>query len=170
MTEVKVWDPVVRVFHWFTVAVVIINTAIFDEGNIHEALGYSLAALLTVRLLWGFVGSEHARFSAFFPTVAGLRDHLAGGLGKGRAMLGHNPLGALMIFNLILTLAAVSLTGHLLTTDRFWGSEVMEEIHEILVSYLLISVAFHVAGVLVESFRTRVNLISAMVTGKKKLP
>lgn len=184
MVEVKVWDPVVRVCHWFTVTVVLVNTTILDEGSIHEALGYSVAVLLAVRLVWGFVGSKYARFSAFFPTRKRLREHLAGlslagkslaskslagQPGGDHATLGHNPLGALMIFNLLLTLFVICLTGHLMTTDRFWGSEIMEDVHEAFVTYLLISVAVHVAGVLIESFRTRRNLISAMVTGKKKL-
>lgn len=169
MIEVKVWDPVVRICHWFTAAVVLVNTTILDEGSIHEALGYSVAALLAVRLVWGFVGTKYARFSTFFPTRTRLREHLAGLSGKGTATLGHNPLGALMIINLALTLIAVCLTGHFMTTDLFWGSEIMEEAHEAFVVYLLISVAVHVTGVLVESFRTRINLISAMVTGKKKL-
>ncbi len=56
-----------------------------------------------------------------------------------------------------------------MTTDYFWGSETMEDIHEVFVTYLLVSIAVHVAGVLIESFRARTNLISAMVTGKKKL-
>jgi cytochrome b len=179
MVEVKVWDPVVRICHWFTVTVVLVNTTILDEGSIHEALGYSVAVLLAVRLVWGVVGSKYARFSMFFPTRKRLRKHLeglslvgkslAGHPGGDRATLGHNPLGALMIFNLLLTLAVVCLTGHFMTTDRFWGSEIMEDVHEAFVVYLLASVAVHVAGVLVESFRTRTNLISAMVTGKKKL-
>ena len=174
MVEIKVWDPVVRVCHWFTAVVVLVNTTILDEGSIHEALGYSVAALLAVRLGWGFVGTKYARFSTFFPTRKRLRAHLeelflSGKPGSGSVTPGHNPLGALMIFNLFLTLALVCLTGHLMTTDTFWGSEIMEEIHEVFVTYLLISVAVHVIGVLIESYRIRCNLISAMVTGKKKL-
>lgn len=169
MREVKVWDPVVRIFHWSTVAIVFINTLIFDEGDTHETLGYIVAGVLVVRILWGIVGTRYARFSNFFPTPARLREHLAHRSDREEYSLGHNPLGAVMIFNLIVALAAVSLTGHLMTTDQFWGVDWMEELHEGFVIYLLVSVAVHVAGVLFESIRTRVNLIAAMVTGKKKL-
>jgi cytochrome b len=168
MSEIVVWDRVVRFFHWFTVAVVVVNTFLLDEGNIHEALGYSVAALLCVRLLWGVVGSKYARFANFFPTPTRIREHLAGRSMERPVNYGHNPIGALMIFNLIITLVGVSLTGHLMTTNRFWGSELMEELHEGLVVYLLISVVFHVAGVLVESMRSRANLVGAMITGKRK--
>jgi cytochrome b len=179
MVEVKVWDPLVRICHWFTVTVVLINSTILDEGSIHEFLGYSVAVLLVVRVVWGFIGSRYARFSTFFPTRAKLKEHVSelisaskpskSKLADNHANLGHNPLGALMIFNLLLTLAVICLTGHFMTTDYFWGSETMEDIHEVFVTYLLVSVAVHVAGVLIESFRARTNLISAMVTGKKKL-
>lgn len=173
MREVKVWDPVVRIFHWSTVGIVLINTAVFDEGKIHEGLGYVLLGLLVVRILWGFIGTRYARFANFFPTRTRLKEHLNrqhAGMLKGRdENLGHNPLGALMILNLIVTLAVVGLSGHLMTTDMFWGSKMMEETHEVLVVWLLFSVALHVIGVLFESFRTKVNLISAMVSGTKKL-
>lgn len=171
MRDVKVWDPLVRIFHWSTVGIVLINTAIFDEGKIHEGLGYVLLGLLAVRILWGFIGTRYARFSNFFPTRARLKTHLArrhGGVGQ-EETLGHNPLGALMILNLIVTLAVVGLSGHLMTSDMFWGSKMMEETHEVLVVWLLLSVALHVIGVLYESFRTGVNLISAMLSGTKKL-
>lgn len=169
MRKVTVWDPVVRTFHWFTVAVVLVNTVLLDEGDVHEALGYAVAALLFVRLVWGFVGTSYARFANFFPTRARIREHFAGHSGDGQVNLGHNPLGAIMIFNLILTLIGVCLTGHFMTTDRFWGSEFMEELHEGFVVYLLISVVFHVAGVLIESVRSHVNLVAVMVTGRRKI-
>jgi cytochrome b len=169
MQIVKVWDPVVRWSHWFILAVVVINTAILDEGKIHELLGYGAAIVLSIRVLWGFVGTRHARFSSFFPTKSRLKRHLGRQPDDADISLGHNPLGALMVFNLMLTLCAIMLSGHLMTTTYFWGSEAIEEIHEFFVNYLLISAGIHVAGVLFESLRSGVNLISAMVTGNKKL-
>lgn len=171
MREVKVWDPLVRIFHWSTVGIVLINTAIFDEGKIHEGLGYVLLGLLAVRILWGFIGTRYARFTDFFPTRARLKAHFAHRHNGARQeeTLGHNPLGAVMILNLMVTLAAVGVSGHLMTTDMFWGSKIMEEVHEVLVVWLLLSVALHVIGVVAESFRTGVNLISAMLNGTKKL-
>lgn len=165
-TKVKVWDPLVRIFHWSVVAIVIVNTALLEEGKVHEALGYILVALLGVRFLWGWIGSPTARFRSFFPTRQRLSAHFKGAQSTS---LGHNPIGALMIFNLMVTLAFIGLSGYLMTTTLFWGSEVMEEIHEVLVGYLIFSVALHVLGVLVESYRSRTNLISAMITGRKSL-
>lgn len=174
MTKVKVWDPLVRSFHWAVVVIVFINTALVQEGDLHEWLGYAVVALLAVRVLWGFVGTHYARFSSFLPTRARLRAHLAGrpwdGEDASSGNLGHNPLGAIMIFNLMVTLALLGLTGHLMTTHMFWGSELMEELHEGLVGYLLFSIAVHVLGVIAESVRSHTNLVSAMITGMKERP
>jgi cytochrome b len=169
MNKIEVWDPIIRVCHWTTVAIVVLNTTIFDDGKIHEFLGYMVVALLCLRLIWGFIGTRYARFSNFLPSKASIRAHLFGGNAGKPATLGHNPLGAIMVFNLLAALALICLTGHLMTTDLFWGVETMEDIHEVLVNYLLLSVAAHIAGVIFESLRTRVNLVTAMVSGRKKL-
>ena len=75
-----------------------------------------------------------------------------------------------MIVLLLLAITGLSLTGHLLTTDAFWGSTTMEEIHEALANGILALVVLHVSGVIVESLRHRENLVRAMITGKKKVP
>jgi len=171
MTDVRVWDPVVRIFHWGTVFIVFTNFFLFDEGKVHEFLGYVLAGLLAVRLLWGFVSTGYARFANFLPTSARLRQHLTDiKQGAVSVEIGHNPVGALMIFNLLGTLILVCVTGHLATTDRFWGTEWMEEIHEFFSAWLMISVFLHVGGVLLESFRSGINLIHAMFNGIKRMP
>ena len=90
--------------------------------------------------------------------------------GRRRIHLGHTPLGALMIYNLILSVAVICISGYLMTTDMFWGVEWPEEVHEAAVTWVEISVVLHVAAVVIESIRTKVNLPRAMVTGYKKLP
>jgi cytochrome b len=89
---------------------------------------------------------------------------------RGRAprYLGHNPLGGWMIVALLLTLAAVGLTGWLMTTDAFFGSEMVEEVHEAMASGLLGLVALHVAGVLLTGWHQAENLARAMWTGRKR--
>ena len=65
----RVWDPLVRVFHWSLVACVLLNLFVVDDGEkLHQWLGYAAAALVAVRVVWGFVGPRHARFADFFPT------------------------------------------------------------------------------------------------------
>ncbi len=77
---------------------------------------------------------------------------------------------ALMIFNLILSLAGIAATGYMMTTNVFWGVEWVEELHEVLVTWAELSVIVHIAAVDWESRRTGINLPRAMVTGVKRVP
>jgi len=171
MKEVKVWDIFVRVFHWSVVAIVFLNFTLFEEGTTHEYLGYILLVFLLFRLIWGFIGTKYARFANFLPSIAKVKIHLADLKNTGESKhMGHNPIGAVMVFNLYITLILVSFTGWLGVTDQFWGTEWVEEVHEFFANYLLLSVFLHIGGVLFESIRTGVNLISAMINGIKKIP
>ncbi|MCK5425037.1 MAG: cytochrome b/b6 domain-containing protein [Emcibacter sp.] len=171
MKEVKVWDLFIRIFHWSLVGIILVNFTVFDEGTVHEMLGYILISLLALRFIWGFIGSKYALFKNFVPKPEKIKQHLRElGEGNETSYLGHNPLGAVMIYNLYITLLLVSFTGYLSITDVFWGVEWVEEVHELCANYLLLSVAIHVAGVIWETSRSGVNLISAMLTGIKKIP
>jgi cytochrome b len=172
MTTEKVWDPFVRLFHWSLLILMSLNAFILDdESKFHRWVGYTVAGLLAARILWGFIGPRYARFRSFPPSARQSLEQLADlATGRRRIHLGHTPLGALMIYNLILTVAVICLSGYLMTTDMFWGVEWPEEVHEAAVTWVKISVALHVAAVLFESYRTKVNLPRAMVTGYKELP
>lgn len=173
MSRVRTWDPFVRAFHWSLVTLVMLDAFILDpERGPHAMAGYAVAGLVVLRLVWGFVGSRHARFSSFPPSVSAARDHAEAML-KGRREqphLTHNPLGALMVYNLLATLAAITATGIAMKTDYFWGVNWVEVAHEVLVNWLLVSVGLHLAGVVFETRRSGVNLVRAMVTGWKELP
>ena len=134
-----------------------------------EWIGYAVAALVGIRLVWGIVGTPYARFSQF---VKGPRETLAyiGRLLQGRAErhIGHNPAGAAMIVALLTTISGIVITGWMMTLDAFWGVEWVEELHEALANVLLVLVAFHVAGVVHASIVHRENLVRAMITGWKR--
>ena len=168
----RVWDPLVRVFHWSLVGLFTANALILDtEGAAHVWVGYAVLGLIAFRLLWGLIGSRSARFATFAPGVAQLRDH-ARDLMTGRhpVHLNHTPLGALMIFNLLLTLALIGLSGYMLTSNAYWGVRWVEQLHEALVTWAEISIVLHVGAVVYESLRSKVNLPRAMITGVKRLP
>jgi len=172
MTKIKVWDPLVRVFHWSLVGLFAANALIVDDDSkVHEGVGYALVALVAVRLAWGFVGSRYARFSSFPPSLSGAVRQMTD-IAKGRTPLhtGHTPLGALMIYNLLLAMMVIGLSGYLMTTDAFWGVAWPETLHEAAVTWAELSVALHIAAVIFESRRTRINLPRAMVTGYKVVP
>ena len=170
--RIKVWDPAVRIFHWSLVAGFTAN-ALFtdDESRLHQWIGYAIVALVLARILWGLVGPRHARFSDFPPSVnASLGQMREMATGRRHAHVGHSPLGALMIYNLIAALLVIGLSGWLMTTTAFWGVEWPEELHEIAVGWAEFSVVLHIAAVVLESRRLRINLPRSMVTGYKDIP
>jgi cytochrome b len=168
--DIRVWDPFVRLYHWSQAALIGVAWITADEIKwVHEWAGYILAALLALRLVWGLIGPRHARFSDFVrgpSTVLGYLKDLRRGTAP--RYLGHNPAGGAMIVALILSVAATATSGWLLTTDAFWGSDMMQGLHEAFATLILVLVAFHVGGVILESRRHRENLALAMLTGRKR--
>ena len=170
MATTRVWDIFIRVFHWsLAVSFVVAWLSGDDWKTLHLWAGYAVAALIALRLVWGVVGPPHARFSHFVRSplvvVSYFRDLVTG---REVRHLGHNPAGGLMIVALLATLVGLCLSGWLMTTDAFWGSETMEGIHETLANAALVLVGLHVAGVVWASFRHHENLVCAMVTGRKR--
>lgn len=111
------WDPLVRITHWGIAAAVVINGLVTEGGSqAHVWIGLALAALLALRLGWGFVGPVEARFTSFPPSprraIEHVRDILAGRHVSHRS---HNPLGALMAYALWASLAVVIASGIAMT-------------------------------------------------------
>ena len=170
LTSHPVWDLFVRVFHWTLVSCVLLNYFVLEEGEApHEWVGYLAAALVVSRIVWGFIGSRYARFSDFFPTPGRLMAHLrAVRSGQPEHHWGHNPLGALMMLLLMSLVLALGVTGWMQGTDRFFGEEWLQELHELLAHALLLSAGAHAAAALVVGRIERTRLVKAMVTGVKE--
>lgn len=194
---VRVWDPLVRIFHWGLVAAFAVVWLTADElERVHEIAGYTIAGLVAFRLVWGFAGGRYARFVQFLrgpaPVLGHVRDMLRG---RARRYLGHNPAGAAMIVALLITLSGTAFTGWLIAEpsriallpemprivtpahaddDPFWrggrDEDAVEDVHETLANLLLVLAGLHVAGVAVASISHRENLVRAMITGDKRAP
>lgn len=168
---VRVWTLDVRLLHWTLAAAV--ATAWFSEAGerLHERAGWLVLGLVAVRILLGFVGSRHARFTDF---VRGPRAVLAtlAALVRGRPSphLGHNPAGGAMILALLAGLLVSAGSGALMVTDRFWGDPLIEALHETTSNLVVLLVPVHVAGALVSSLLERQNLVLSMITGNKRWP
>jgi cytochrome b len=115
---VKVWDPFVRVFHWSLVALFVAAFATGDESErLHVMVGYAIAALVGLRIAWGFAGSTHARFTDFVKSPGAVLAYLRDSLSlKAKRYLGHNPAGGVMILALLAALAGTCATGYMMTT------------------------------------------------------
>lgn len=158
---IRVWDPGVRLFHWLLVVTIALAFLSSEEESAlsdwHIPIGWCAALLIAFRLVWGFVGGEHARFANFIrpSQVAPQIRHLLSG--KATPSIGHNPLGALAV------LALLALTAATIATGVSGG----EDAHEVIAYTLLGLVCVHVAAVLLMSHLAKDNLLLAMVTGKK---
>ena len=139
--------------------------------ELYEWIGYIALGLVGLRLVWALIGPKHARFSAFPPSPARAFHHFRAILAGTRSVhLSHNPLGALMVYNIWASVIAIAVTGYMMTTITFFGIEWVEEAHEVIFGWLMVSVALHVAGVAFDTWWSGVNLVRAMINGRKTIP
>ncbi|AZZ95242.1 cytochrome B [Hahella sp. KA22] len=171
MQTVRVWDPLVRLFHWTLATACILNLWVLEDGSSwHEWVGYYAGGAIAIRVLWGFIGTPYARFRSFFPTPTRLKNYVGALMsGKPAETVGHNPMGGLMILALMFLVAALAVSGWMMSLDAFWGEDWLEEIHEGLANALMALMLIHIAAVSLYSRFGKENLIAAMVTGKKQI-
>jgi len=177
---IKVWDPLVRIFHWSLVVFFFLAYLTEDDfETIHIWAGYAVAALVAFRLIWGVIGTKHARFLSFITSPRATRNYIKQAV-KGQAphYLGHNPAGAAMIVALLFSLIATTFFGMSLLAIEGEGplagtlfanlpEDPLEEVHEFFANFTLLLVFLHVVGVVVSSLQHRENLVRAMFTGEK---
>ena len=191
--RVKVWDPLVRIGHWLLLAGFVIAWFTDDDLEVvHAWAGYLVGGVVAWRIVWGVVGTRHARFTDFVFGPATVRRYAVSLFTRHPIRyLGHNPLGGWMVVALLVMLSLTTWTGleayaregkgplaaggALLAPalangenderDEFW-----EEVHEACAEFTLILVVLHVAGVLLSSLIHRENLIAGMITGFKRKP
>jgi cytochrome b len=174
-----VWDLPVRVTHWALVLAVAGCWATHYAGvewfTWHRRLGYTVLVLVVFRIVWGFVGTRHARFAGFLRGPAALVAYLRE---RGRATVGHNPLGGLSVLALLALLLLQAATGlfandEIMNMGPFYGwiapelSNRITSLHRASSDWLLVLMGLHLGAV---AFYVRVRrkpLVNAMVTGRK---
>jgi cytochrome b len=167
-TRGRVWDPLVRLFHWSLAAA--FATAWFErsEAAIHETAGKIVLVLIIVRAAWGLVGTASARFDSFIKgPLATVRYVWSILRGSPAHHLGHNPAGAAMIGALLLSLTVTTASGILMTTAALWGNGWIEWIHGTAATLSVWLIAGHLVGVLAACIQHRENLPLAMISGRK---
>ncbi len=168
---VRVWDPIVRLFHWSLAFAFFANYFVTEEGESwHRWIGYFAVAWICARIVWGFVGHGAARWSDFWPTPTRVKAHVQALLaGRDVHRLGHSPLGALVMILMMAAMLGLGATGFMLEEiDRFWGEEWLESLHGFIADGLACLVALHLLAAAVESIRLRDNLPLSMITGRRK--
>lgn len=169
--EIPIWDIVVRLFHWSIVLLFFLNFFVLEDGeNLHKWAGYLMGGFLLLRLVWGFVGPRNACFHCFCPTFKRISHHVVAiRSGCIDPTEGHNPIGGLMIFLLLFMLSLTVVSGWMLTLDKFWGVEWVEELHETAANITLLAVIIHVSAVIIMERILGISLIRPMITGKRRI-
>ena len=165
-----VWDPLVRIFHWsLAIAFTVAWLSGEELRRVHLIAGYAIVGLVAFRLVWGVIGTTHARFSDFIYRPSTVIGYLIDAVRmRAKRYVGHNPAGGAMVIALLAMLSATCGTGVMMTTDAFWGVEWVEAVHEAAVNVMLILIGLHLAGVAAASVEHRENLVRAMFIGRKR--
>lgn len=179
----KVWDMPVRVMHWGLVLAVtgawLTRELEGDWFAWHVRCGYAVLLLAATRIVWGFVGTRHARFSDFVRGPRAILRYLREGTGAdGQRIVGHNPLGALMVLALLAMLFAQALLGlfandQVMSTGPLFGyvsaetSDRLTSLHKRLFDVTVVAIVVHIAAALFYLWARRENLILPMITGRK---
>lgn len=170
--RVLVWDAPVRVFHWLMVLCFFGAWASADSERwrmLHVTLGYTMIGLVGFRVVWGLIGTRHARFANFVRGPAAVWRYLRSLMSRQpEHHTGHNPAGALAIVALLALALLVAVSGW--AAHDAWGGEWLEDLHEGAAEFMMALVVVHVMAVLAASWLHRENLVGAMLGGRKPAP
>ncbi|MEQ1649164.1 MAG: cytochrome b/b6 domain-containing protein [Hyphomicrobiaceae bacterium] len=167
-----VWDFPTRLFHWSLVGLFTAAWLTGGSGNrAHEILGFIITALVIFRVIWGLIGTRHARFSDFVHSPRTILRYLGAFFRlKAPHYRGHNPAGGMMIIFLLLAIATICTSGIMMLTQQFFGVSWVENLHMWAAYGILALIAGHLLGVVLSSWVHQENLVKAMITGAKPAP
>jgi cytochrome b len=175
-----VWDLPTRLFHWSLAGLVIAAaaTAFLDLLEIHIWIGQAVLVLLLWRVLWGFVGSETARFSNFVRGWPAVRAYLLALFNKNSHNHNrHNPLGGWAVLLMLAMLFLQTGLGLFSSDDILVSapladrvsketSHMLSEFHELnFFVFVLPILALHIAASIFYLVFKKQNLIKPMITG-----
>lgn len=176
--RIYVWDWPLRLFHWLLVASLIAAylTQEFDLMQWHQRVGLTIFGLLVFRIVWGFVGTRHARFADFLRGPSGVLAYLRGEW-RGH---GHNPLGGWSVLMLLLLPLGMATSGLFANDDVVFegllagwldksASDQATSLHHLGFNLLLGMIALHLAAIAYYRFRHRHDLVKPMLTGWKQV-
>jgi cytochrome b len=184
MQPMKIWDLPVRLFHWSLVALILASwlSQEFNWMNLHVWSGCTILTLVLFRVVWGFIGSDTARFLWFLKGPAAAFRHLAHIRQREPDLeIGHNAAGGWMVVLMLALLGVQAGTGlfsnddantegplmHLVGKDE---SDWLSHIHSLNFKFIEIVIVLHLLAILTYAVLKRQNLVRPMVTGTKVVP
>lgn len=186
VTTTKIWDPLLRGFHWLLAFFVVTSWVLGKFGpnimTLHFLSGFAIIGLVSFRMIWGVIGPRPARFHSFLRGPAAIRDY-AGHMFERRPSYwpGHNPVGALSVIAMLGVLIVQAATGLIADPDDYINvgplaskvsgatSHAAVSWHHLGATIILVLVVLHVAVILFYRFWKREDLVRPMLTGWKKI-
>lgn len=180
----RIWDLPTRLFHWILVVLLLTSWLSAELGwmRLHVVSGLTVLTFLLFRLIWGFIGSDTARFSHFLKSPVEAIHHLVRlARREPDTEVGHNAAGGWMVIVLLAILCVQVGTGLCANDDvltegplaRIVGkerSDWLTHIHVVNFTLIEIAVALHVLAIITYRVLKGHNLLLPMITGKKRLP
>lgn len=176
-----IWDIPIRLFHWLLVATIAYSwyaMEILEDLNQHFIAGYCALTLVLFRIVWGFVGTYHARFTNFIYPLSEVLSYFRNSSGKAKKQyLGHNPVGGLSVIAMLIFISIQVSTGLFSTDDYYFGplyglvndatASTITEIHHLNFDIITGLIALHVVAIAFYRIVKKERLIGAMFTGGK---
>ena len=169
---VYVWPLAVRLIHWIVAGACLFNFWLSEEGEIpHRYAGYAAAGVVVLRLIWGLASSQpELRLSSMWSAALEAPAELRRLVSRKPLMMtrGHSPLASPVMLGMWMLVLALGVSGWLLGLDAFFGSELLEEAHELCSHALQLLVAAHLLGIAHETISHHWPAWRAMIGGKEK--
>jgi cytochrome b len=180
--KILVWDIPTRLFHWLLVAAIAYSwyaIEILEDLKQHFMAGYCILTLLLFRIVWGIVGTYHARFINFIYPLSEVRSYFGRSSGKAKKQyLGHNPAGGVSVIAMLVFILIQISTGLFSTDDYYFGplyglvsdatASTITEIHHLNFNIITGLIALHILAIVLYRIVKKERLIGAMFTGRKR--
>lgn len=184
---IKVWDICLRLFHWSLAVLFVLSaySAFQDKfgmyADMHFLAGYTILILVVWRILWGFLGSDTARFSRFIASPTAAMRHLASMVkGDPYKEVGHSALAGYSILLMLILLLTQAIMGLFASDGMIFSGPLSNEVgsslrsdltswHKLLGRVLIGLVSLHVLAIASYAAFKRVNLVWPMIVGKSRI-
>ena len=180
ISDPVIWDLPLRVFHWALVLCVVTSVISAKTGltAIHERSGLAVMALILFRIIWGFAGSQTARFSSFLKTPLSVWSSLRKLMLKQTDNLsGHSALGGYATIVLLTICLVMAVSGSFSTDDILYDGpfahlapnyiSLASSVHHMTEKALFAVILLHFFALFAYFWRLKKNLVPAMITGRR---
>ncbi|MEQ1723881.1 MAG: cytochrome b/b6 domain-containing protein [Pseudobdellovibrio sp.] len=164
-----IWSKLIRLTHWSIAIALILNLFFLEEGEIyHEYVGYTAAAFVAFRLIYGFISKDVAAFVNFPISIASLTEFIRSKVNfEKKDYAGHNPAASIVYILIWFCVLSLALTGWMMGLDQFFGEEWLQELHEYISWFTQFLIVAHLIGMALDSYSFKRKSWLAMFNGKK---